>query len=141
MRKYFYHLQFAYTDLNNDSQCFLIGYFSTFNKSKEAIKLVENKPGFKNSGGSFEITKFCVNFDKKIHEKGGIILYEASHEFLDGDGYDNITIFGVYSSYEEAKKNQDKYFGTPPYNEYPEGFCITECKVDLIGWTEGFSSW
>ena len=141
MRKYFYHLQYIYTDLNNDNHYFLIGYFSTLNKSKEAIKLVENKPGFKNSGGSFEITKLCLNFDKNIYEKSGIVLYEASHEYLDSDGYDNVTIFGIYSSYEEAKKKQDEYFVTSPYNEYPDGFCIAECKVDLIGWMEGFSSW
>lgn len=141
MRKYFYHLQYVYTDSNNDNHYFLIGYFSTLNKSREAIKLVEDKPGFKSAGGSFEITKFCVCFDENISEKSGIRLYETSHEYLDDDGYDNITVFGVYSTYEEANRVQIKNAIQHPYDKFPEGFCIAECKVDLIGWTEGFSSW
>ena len=141
MKKYFYHLQYVYTDSYNDNHYFLIGYFSTLNKTKEAIKSVEDKPGFSNSGGSFEITKFCVNFDENIYEKSGIILYEASHEYLDNNEYDNVTIFGVYSTYEEAHKIQQENFAKYPYKDFTSGFCIAECKVDLIGWREGFLSW
>lgn len=141
MKKYFYHLQYVYTDFNNDNHYFLIGYFSTINKSKEAIESVKNKPGFKDFCGSFEISKFAVTFDNNLQEKSGIILYETSHEYFDNEGYDNVTIFGVYSTFEEAHKVQTKNSTKHPYNDFPEGFCIAECKVDLIGWSEGFLSW
>ena len=80
-------------------------------------------------------------FRKKTWQKSVIILYETSHEYFDNEGYDNVTIFGVYSTFEEAHKVQTKNSTKHPYNDFPEGFCIAECKVDLIGWSEGFLSW
>ena len=141
MRKYFYELNYHYIDKNNDDHYFLIGYFSTLQKANLAIKEVQNQPGFKDHDGAFEIEKFSVNFEKDIIEKSGLILYELSHEFLDSDGYDNFIIFGLYSTYEEAKKAQTKKEKEHPYAEMKEGFLIAESEVDLCGWTEGFKSW
>ena len=141
MKRFFYSLKYVYTDSNNDRHCFFIGYFSTINKLKEAVKSIKTKPGFKDFCGAFEIVKFAVTFDSNIQEKSGIVLYEVSHEYFDNDGYDNVTIFGVYSTPEKAREVQLQNSAKHPYNEFPAGFCIAECKVDLIGWSEGFSSW
>ncbi|MBE6644871.1 MAG: hypothetical protein E7612_05770 [Ruminococcaceae bacterium] len=141
MKKFFYELNFRYTDYNNDNHYFLIGYFSSMTNAKQAIEKVRYKQGFKDFEGIFEIEKFGVNFDKKTTESEEIILYELSHEYLDSKGYDNFTVFGLYSSLEEAQKIQLKKSKQKPYINYPDCFLIAECKIDLCGWTEGFSTW
>ena len=41
----------------------------------------------------------------------------------------------------EAKKAELEETKKSPYNKNPEGFCISECKIDVCGWSEGFVAW
>ena len=141
MVKYFYELEFMYIDVKGDNHYFHIGYFSTMQKVRDAIESVKDKPGFIDSGGHFETTKFAVVFDGEIDRKSGIVLYEASHEYLDAEGYDNFVIFGVYATRQEAENAKTYHAMLHPYSDYPDEFCISECKVDMLGWTEGFVPW
>ena len=141
MRNYFYDLYYQYIDLKNENHSFMIGYFSSLNKVRSAIEKIKEKPGFNESNGVFDVNKFCVYSDKKINKKTEVKIYELSHEYLDSDGYDNYIIFGVYATYEEAEKVLLEKLKLHPYIEYPDGFLIADCKVDVCGWTEGFSSY
>ena len=139
MKRYFYEVDYRYTDDKNDDHFFSIGYFSSLKNAKRAIESVQDKPGFRDSNGVFDVSKFAVDFDNEVVEKSKVILYELSHEYTDCDGYDNFTIFGLYSNYEEAETNRIKRITQSPYNQTPAGFLISECKVDLCGWSEGFT--
>ena len=141
MRRYFYEVNYHHIDQNGDNHYFMIGYFSSLKSSKLAIERVQDKPGFRDSGGCFEIDKFCVYFDNVIVEKSGLVLYELSHEYLDSDGYDNFVIFGLYATREQAEKVKEEKMKMYPYRKNPDGFLIAESKVDLCGWTEGFVNW
>lgn len=139
MKKYFYEVNYHYTDSGNDNHYFLIGYFSSCKKAKAAIEELQHKSGFKDFSGTFDVEKFAVNFDENPIKKEGLVLYELSHEYLDSDGYDNFIIFGLYSTLEEAQKAKLEKSRQQPYINLPDGFLIDECKVDLCGWTDGFS--
>ena len=89
----------------------------------------------------FKVDKFSVNFDNEIKSKQEAKLFELSHEYTDDEGYDNWIIFDVFSSYDEAKKSELEETKKSPYNKNPEGFCISECKIDVCGWSEGFVLW
>ena len=141
MKKYFYRLGYAYTNPENNENYLLIGYFSTIQTVQQAIQKVKDKVGFVDSGGNFEVEKFSVNFDNEIKSKQEVKLFELSHEYTDDEGYDNWIIFDVFSSYEEAKKSELEETKKSPYNKNPEGFCISECKIDVCGWSEGFVLW
>ena len=141
MRKYFYDVTFSYIDLCGDAHYFHIGYFSCLENANHAIDSVKHQPGFDTSGGSFETTKIAVTFKENNVEKRGCTLYELSHEFLDDEGYDNFTIFGLFSTYDEALQCQRREEEKAPYRSFPDGFVLSEVKVDVIGWQEGFSSW
>ena len=141
MKKYFYDVFYQKADKNGCGAVFFIGYFSCIEKARLAIDSVKDKPGFRDSNGNFEINKFAVQFKSDIKEKSGLLLFEVSHEYLDSEGFDNCTIFGVYETEEEAQKIKTEKEKILPYCEIPEGFMISECKVDLVGWTEGFVPW
>lgn len=141
MTKYFFEVNFTYSDLKCDSHYLLLGYFSTLKNAKLAIEMVKDKPGFCDFGGGFEIQKFAVTFDKEISQKNELVLYELSHEYLDSEEYDNFVVFGLYATREEAEKIKEEKIKLYPYRENPEGFLIAEAKVDLLGWREGFAVW
>ena len=141
MRKCFYQLDYVYRDINHDTHSLGIGYFSDIKKVRLAIKSIEGKPGFINTIGNFEITRFYVDFIDNGIIKSGVKLYEVSHEYLDENGYDNFTIFGIYATYEEAQRLLLQKIRRPPFNEYPDGFCISSLTVDLYEWKDGFTLW
>ena len=141
MRKCFFQVEYIYRDVNGDDHFFNIGYFSNNEKARLSIKEVEAKPGFIDTLGSFKINRIYVDFNDSDVIKAGAVLYEVSHEYLDSDGYDNFTIFGVYATYEEAKKVESKKRSHPDFCKHSEGFCISTVKVDLCEWKEGFSPW
>lgn len=134
-------MEYEYIDENNDSHFFNIGYFSSIENVRLAIDKVKDKPGFKETNGSYKANKFYVDFKSPINEKSGLEMYLLYHEYMDSEGYDNSTEFGIYETYEEAEiklfKKRDEY----PYCDYPDGFDIAEIKVDLCGWSEGFKGW
>jgi hypothetical protein len=139
MRKYFYELLYEYSDKNGKHN-FQIGYFSTYKKAQYICDIIKFKPGFCNHNGDFIISKFAVNFDYEVKDKSKVNLYELSHEYQDDEGYDNWVIFGVFSSLEEAEKRKKEIEETAPYNKFPDGFCIADCKIDIPGWLDGFCS-
>ena len=141
MIKYFYSLYYFYVDTIGNNQSLQIGYFSCKNNAIIAKEQIKDKPGFKNSGGNFEIQKIGVVFSKEISNQKNIILYELSHEYTDNDGYDNFVIFGIYATYEEAEQVKKSNEKLSPFKYFPNDFCISECKVDVYGWQEGFTSW
>ena len=137
MRLYFYEVNYQFADYNGDDHSFLIGYFSSLKKARSAVEAVEHKSGFCDTSGAFTTQKFAVSFHQKV-QKEDVILYEVSHEYTDEDGYDVFIVLGVFGAYEEAlavkMQNENKF----PYNQYPDGFLISECKADICGWQEGF---
>ena len=140
MRRYFYELNYRYFDKNGEHSL-MIGYFSNKTKVNQVISSLKDKPGFCDTVGRFGVQKFAVSFKSEILEKSNVVLYEASHEYLDSDGYDNFIIFGVYESYSEAEAVIAEKSQKIPYSHYPDGFVIAESKIDLCGWQEGFANW
>lgn len=140
MRKYFYELFYEYSDKNGKHNL-QIGYFSTHKKVQYICNLIKSKPGFCDHNGDFIISKFAVNFDCEVLDKSKVKLYELSHEYQDDEGFDNWIIFGVFSSFEEAQNFKKEIETTAPYDIYPNGFYITDCKIDIPGWVDGFQSW
>ena len=140
MRKYFYELLYEYFDEygRHDLQ---IGYFSAHKKAQRICDEIRSKPGFCDHNGEFIISKFAVDFDCEVRDKSEVVLYELSHEYQDDEGYDNWVIFGVFSSLDEAERVKEEMAAIAPYNKLPDGFCISDCKVDIAGWLEGFRSW
>ena len=139
MKRAFYEVNYHFIDRNNDNHYFQIGYFSTKENAKKSIDKLREKSGFKDTNGVFEIDKFSVDFDKIKQDKKDIVLYELSHEYTDSEGYDNFIVFGVYSTYDEAEFIKNKKAQEIPYIDYPEGFLIADSKIDICGWSEGFS--
>ena len=139
-KKYFYEVHYGYCAADDKEivETFHLGYFSTAKKAAAAIEAVKEKPGFKNSGGHFETTKFAVTFPFEVQDKAKVVLYEASHEYEDADGYDNWIVFGVYATKGKALAEIEKERQKSPYKEHPEGFSITDVTINLLGWTEGF---
>lgn len=142
MRKYFYYVSYNKHSSDNLGESFAIGYFSTKAKAYAAVKMLADKEGFNKGQGAFEVTKFAVNFAREIDiDKDAVTLYEVSHEYQDEDGYDIWEIFGVYSTLEEAEMCLEEKKRFSPYRDYPEGFCIADCKINICGWSEGFTPW
>ena len=140
LRRYFYEVNYSYIDAQNGAQYFSIGYFSDRKNALQAIENVKYKPGFRDSKGAFHIEKFAVNFQREIN-KNEVVLYELSHEYLDSDGYDCFAILGMFATEEEADNKRAKLEQQHPYSENVEGFLISECKINVCGWTEGFTKW
>ena len=141
MKKCFYILEYEYIDENNNSHFFNIGYFSSIKNVRFAIEEVKEKPGFKETNGVYKVNKFYVDFKSPIKEKSGLEMFLLFHEYMDSEGYDNSTEFGIYETYEEAENELFKKSIEHPYCDYSDGFDIAEIKVDLCGWSEGFKSW
>lgn len=142
MKKYFYYVSYYKISPENICESFGIGYFSSKAKAYAAVKMLADKEGFDKGQGEFEVTKFAVNFVDGIDiDKETVTLYEVSHEYQDEDGYDIWEIFGVFSTLQEAEICLKKKRALSPYCDYPEGFCIADCKINICGWSEGFTPW
>lgn len=133
MLKYFYELYYYYNSGENNDHYFHIGYFSSKMKASTAMEKLKDKPGFRDHRGDFAIKKFGVH----VCEENIATLFELSHEYFDSR-CDCYAVLGVYASFGEAMEQQKKYMDKMPYKDYPDGFLIADCKVNLIGWTEGF---
>ena len=141
MKKAFYSLEFYYSDDKKDTHFFKIGYFSSIVFVRNAIELLKNKNGFCNSGGNFIFKRIYVDFINTQVDKRNVTLFELSHEYLDEYGYDISTMLGLYSSLSEAKERLKTFEKKLPFCKYPNNFTISDVKVNLCEWTEGFESW
>ena len=141
MKRYFYDLWFEYDNADKYKSSFHIGYFSSLKKVKENILYLKNQPGFCDYPiECFQYQKFGVNINEKITNKSGIILYVLSHEYENEQGEDCWVVFGAFGSELEAKKEWSKYLKKKIYKEHPNGFILSQWKVDYsIERKEGFS--
>lgn len=140
MRKYFYDVFYNKHSPDNTGESFCIGYFSSKAKAYAAVEILADKEGFNKGQGAFEVTKFAVTFADEIDiDKETVTLYEVSHEYQDKDGYDIWEVLGIYSTLEEAERCLEEKNRLSAYRDYPNGFCIADIKVNICGWTEGFT--
>ena len=66
-----------------------------------------------------------------------VFLLQHVHEFE--DGHEEVKLIGVFSSEALARAAQQRVSGQPGFRDLPEGFEISEHRVDGdIGWPEGY---
>ena len=140
MTRYFYALTYKFKD-DHGEHSFFIGYFSSKKNANVASDILKTKSGFKENKGTFITQRIRVLFDKTEVKKSELVLYEASHEYLDNEGFDNFRVFGLYETRREAQIVIAQKSKQHPYIVALEGFCIAECRINQIGWLDGFSSW
>lgn len=63
-------------------------------------------------------------------------LLQHVHAFDDGN--EDVKLIGVYVSREDAEAAQRTVWQMPGFRETPEGFSISEHRLGVTGWTEGF---
>ena len=146
MKLYFYLVEFEYATSLGTKSILDLGVFSTRKKALEKIAQAKIKEGFRQySEDCFTITKFGVEFDKRLKTKSGIRLYWVYHEYhndQDSDLVDTWIDYGYYSRRDIAdmkivflKKH------TRLGKRYPHGFDIAEVIVDNnTNWSEGFTT-
>lgn len=59
-------------------------------------------------------------------------LFVLFHDHKFDDGYKDIKEIGIFSSYKEAKKMQEKYLHLEGFKEQPEGFYIIKYELDSV---------
>ena len=64
-----------------------------------------------------------------------VFVVQHQHEL---DGCDEVKFIGVYSSEERASEAVDCAKELPGFRDYPDGFSVDPCEVDMDHWTEGF---
>ena len=65
-----------------------------------------------------------------------VFSLEHVHEF--DDGHEDVKLIGVYSSRERAEAALQRVAGQPGFRDRPEGFSISEVRVDQDHWVEGY---
>ncbi|NGX31421.1 MAG: hypothetical protein K940chlam8_00789 [Chlamydiae bacterium] len=70
----------------------------------------------------------------KILKKVYLLHYVNEFE----DGHDDVKLIGVFSSKEKAKRALKKIKKNPLLKRIHNKFEINECRIGLLGWTEGF---
>jgi hypothetical protein len=60
------------------------------------------------------------------------------HVLEDSEERESVKLLGIYSSQENAERAVESYKFLPGFVDYPDGFCISDTKVDRSGWDEGF---
>jgi hypothetical protein len=63
------------------------------------------------------------------------LLYHV-HEF--DDGHESLKLIGAFSSKELAEAALEQVTDQPGFRELPQGFDLSECTLNQLGWTEGF---
>lgn len=58
------------------------------------------------------------------------------HEFE--DGHEDVKLIGLYTSMDLAQNALDKVKDKPGFKELPDGFEISECRLNQLEWPEGF---
>jgi hypothetical protein len=67
-----------------------------------------------------------------------VFLLQHTHEF--DDGHEDVKLIGVYSNRANAEKAQIAVRDQPGFRDTPEGFTISECRLDpeQPSWEEGY---
>ena len=65
-------------------------------------------------------------------------VYILHHYYDELNGWEEVKFIGVFSSEEEAEKIIEEYKKLPGFKYRPNDFCISEYKIDVPAWTEGF---
>lgn len=117
----------------------LLGFFSSEKKCNDIILQYLLQPGFKEFPNDFNIEQINANIDKynDIPDDFNMTVFYLSHEYYDGS-FDYISDLGYYSKKTLARKAQEKYQLEPEFAEHPDGFCVSEYKIDEGEWKEGF---
>jgi len=67
-----------------------------------------------------------------------IFLLWHTHIDVKLDGGEDIKLIGVYSTEDLAHKALLRFLNTKGFKDYPDGFEISEYKLDQDHWTNGF---
>lgn len=120
----------------------LLGFFSSKEKCKEAIKYYLKKPGFKDYPNRFFYDVINANIDdyNAVVGKFDKYVYYLSHEWYDGE-YDFESDLGFYSTKKKANLAEKKYRLEAEYLEHQDGFYIGKYKINEMNWKEGFLAW
>ena len=65
-------------------------------------------------------------------------VYELSHYYELENGDDLVTDIAVYSTLQKAEAARERLKNHPKFKDHPDGFCISEYKLNEMFWTEGF---
>lgn len=68
-------------------------------------------------------------------------VYLLEHVYEIGST-EEIKTIGIFSSRKNAQEAVNQLRNKPGFRDHPKkAFLISKCKVDRIGWSEGFCSW
>ena len=108
----------------------MIGFFSSFAATEQAIAQLRKAEGFCGHPNDFVVSDYEIQNDSDA-------VFVLFHEYTEGD-YDFYSVIGVYSSQEEALEAEKAKKELPPYSRYPDGFLTDRCPLDRVFWAEGF---
>ena len=63
------------------------------------------------------------------------------HHYYELSKCEEVKLIGAFSSEEEAQRIIEKYKKLPGFKYYPNDFYISEYKIDVPAWREGFLTW
>ncbi|PCJ53503.1 MAG: hypothetical protein COA70_08645 [Planctomycetota bacterium] len=66
------------------------------------------------------------------------MVFVLWHEYEQNCGCDETKTIGYFSTYEKAAQAKSNLTSKPGFRDYPDGWEIARCRLDLIGWTDGF---
>ena len=78
-----------------------------------------------------------INIKNKIME----FVYTLDHVY-EVDDTEEVKFIGIFSSRKKAQEAISQLRDKPGFRNHPKkAFQINKCKIDRIGWSEGFCSW
>ena len=130
-----------------------IGFFKTEDECREVILSLLDQPGFRDYPNDFVIDEREVigSEDTTMLSKVYHVTHECECDDEDEDeaaeGYVTfVTDIGVYATLELAEEavriaELDPKFANAILSDVATGFCIDECPLGEVGWSEGFVPW
>ncbi len=166
MTRTFHSLWHLRTDAHGQDHDKFVGIYSTKEKAEQALALLRDMPGFHDYLDGFEINE-CM-MDETCFTDGFVTVwgdeepdYEAQARppvrlilegrngdlqdyyilwlrFVDEDGYDHELRPGIYTTRENAQQALAFLSDKPGFRDHPDGFEITEGKIDKTCFPHGF---
>lgn len=63
-----------------------------------------------------------------------LLYYVKEHD----DGHEDTELLGIFSTEENANRTLSKVIKTPEFKNTPNLFEISTCRVNRLGWIEGY---
>ena len=67
-------------------------------------------------------------------------VYHLYYVYEYDNGYEDVRLLGTFSSENKAQAALSTFKKIPEFREIMSNFTISEDRVNLLGWTEGFTT-